>query len=293
MTVVYADVLFLINFCMDFLALSLCGAILHLPLRQKRLLLAALLGGLYAVAAALYTGYAIVSAIIGLFAAAILCAIGYGKDCGRRRFFTALILFFLVSWLLGGMITAFYGFLTRFFEKREQLLTHLLEGDGKLPLFFLLALLCALLITLGRRHLSFFRHREAVRLLLREGGREKTVSAFVDTGNTLCDPLSGRPCVIVDPSAASEVIPADILAFSRREIRDPGELSPESRRRIRLIPAESLGGSQLLVGYLPAGLVIGEGDEGVSAVDAVIVLDSREGRGFFGYGALVPSVLIP
>ena len=292
MTVVYVDVLFLINFCMDFLALCLAGAILHLPHRTVRLIIAAALGGVYAVASALFGGYVIPGILIGMAMAWLLCEISYGGRCARRRFFALLGIFFVTSWLLGGMITAFYSLLARFFEKREELLGALLAGDGRLVIFFVLALFCAMLLGIGRRRFAYLHKQRAVLLTLREGERTKSVTALVDSGNTLCDPLSGRPCIVLDSNTAREVIPADILNFSESEPGDPGVLSAESRRRIRLIPARSLGGSRLLVGYRPTDVIIGEGTAEAHSVDAVVVLDHQGGSGFCGYGALVPSVLI-
>ena len=292
MTVVYADVLFLINFCMDFLALYLSGAMLHLPTRPGRLALGAAAGGTFAVASVLYAGYAWISAILGLLMAVLLCAISYGGRCGGRRYFALISLFFIISWLFGGMITAFYSFLSRFFEAREEMLAVLLEGDGRLPLFFLLALLCALLIGLGRRRFSVFHKQRTVLVTIREGEKAKTLTALVDSGNTLCDPLSGKPCIVLDSRAAADVIPPDILAFSKKGAGDLSVLSAESRRRIRLIPSESLGGHRLLVGYLPTDAVIEEKAGHAHSVDAVVVPDEHGEGGFCGYSALVPSVFV-
>ena len=71
MTVVYIDVLFLINFCMDFLALILSGSVMHLEVRRGYLTAAAALGGVYAVLAALFPGNAAVGAVIGIASALI------------------------------------------------------------------------------------------------------------------------------------------------------------------------------------------------------------------------------
>ena len=50
---VYADLLFLVNFSMDFLCLYLSVKLLHLPRARWRMLLAAALGGVYSVVALL------------------------------------------------------------------------------------------------------------------------------------------------------------------------------------------------------------------------------------------------
>ena len=45
----YADVLFAINFSMDFLAMFICSIILHIKTTRKRIILAAVLGGAFGV----------------------------------------------------------------------------------------------------------------------------------------------------------------------------------------------------------------------------------------------------
>lgn len=292
MPVVYVDVLFLINFCMDFLALRSAGAILHIPAKRCLLLLAAILGGVYAVASALFPGDPLVAIVIGGGVAALLCYVAYGGRCGKPRFFGLVLLFFLISWLLGGMITAFYEFLGGFFKDRGELLSFLLDGDGKLAVFFGLAALAAVFLGIGRRQLLHRRHAEAVRLTIFEGEDSETVSAMVDSGNTLTDPLSGRPCIVLTAGAAVEIVPDDIKQLSAEAGLDPTRLSDGSRRRIRVIPAESLGGNQLLIGYVPTKLLLATEGEEERCVDAVLVLDPRERVGYNGYGALVPATLI-
>ena len=94
MQVVYVDVLFFINFCMDLLALRCAGAILHLPAGRFRLSLASAIGGGYAVASALYPGGAVLSAAIGIGVAGLLCYVAYGGLCKRGRLLAVFALFF-------------------------------------------------------------------------------------------------------------------------------------------------------------------------------------------------------
>ncbi len=292
MPVVYVDVLFLINFCMDLLALRTVGAILHLPAGRGALLLSSVFGGIYAVISALAPGYPLVSTAIGGGVAVLLCYVAYGRECAKPRFFGLVTLFFIISWLLGGMITAFYGFLNSFFEDQSELLALLLEGDGKIAVFFVLVCLSALLLGAGERQLLHRKHTASVNLTICEGEQRETVLAMVDTGNTLCDPLTGKPCIVLISKAAERVIPRDILDFSAQQSLDPSMLSDAGRRRIRLIPTESIGGSRLLVGYMPRGLLLEDGTDNARGVDAVLVLDPRGEGDYNGYDALMPATLI-
>lgn len=288
MKVVYVDVLFLINLCMDFLALYIAGGVLNLQRQRSSLIFASVLGGAYAVIAALYPGNATLGILIGGAASILLCYVAYGKKTGARSFSFVCVVFYVISWLLGGMIGAFYGLLSRFFEDREDLYRALTDGDGRIAVFFGIAGTAATLIGLIKRHFAFQRQARTVTLSLTALGRSKTVSALVDSGNLLADPLSGRPCIVLHPDVAQELLPRDVLTFWRSGGVDPTVLGPKTARRIRLIPAETVGGHDLLVGYLPDRVeVLGDSRR---VVDALLVL-GRGGEQYAGNTALIPSVL--
>ena len=186
------------------------------------------------------------------------------------------------------MISAFYELLSHFFRDREDLFRALTDGDGRLALFFALTTAAVLLIGLFRRHFVFQRQERSVQLLVSALGKSMTVSALVDSGNLLADPLSGRPCIVLHPDIAKAILPRDVLSFWRSGGKDPTLLCAATARRIRLIPAETVGGRDLLVGYMPDRIEV-LGDTG-RAVDALLVL-GKEGERYAGNGALIPSVL--
>lgn len=292
MQVVYIDVLFLINFCMDFLALWFCGSLLHLPRRLRPLLLAAALGGVYAATEAVLPGNPTVSLLVGAGTALLLCFTAYGRHCRAGLFATLCALFFGISGLFGGMITAFYTLLERFFRDRSDFYEALIGGEGRLAVFSALAMLVVTAVSLSRRLFAASAMARSAKVEIRDGGRTRMLSAMVDTGNTLHDPLSGKVCIVIDPHAVLGVLPEDVLSFSAGGDLDLERLLPKNRKRIRLVPTESVGGGRLLVGYLPDRIEVASSEgRGRRSVDAVLVLDER-GGGFNGHAALLPPVLI-
>ena len=289
MTVVYVDVLFLINFCMDFLALLLSGAILHLEAKRSYLLISSALGGVYAVLAALFPGNALIGALIGIGAAYLLCYIAYAHACRQKTLLCVFVFFYGASWLLGGMITGAYEFLRSFFENRHELFLAITEGDGKIAFFFSLLLSCAFLLHMLKRHLYFKKEEKSVDITVSAGTARATLSALVDSGNTLCDPISGRPCIVISPKAADPILPSDIIRLSKSDPPDLTELSDRSRRRIRLIPADMVGGHRLLIGYRADRITV-EAPRGPHAVDAFLVIGGAEDE-YCGHAALIPSIL--
>lgn len=289
MTVVYVDVLFLINFCMDFLALFLSGTIMHLETAKGHLTVSSAIGGIYAVLAALFPGNAIIGALIGIATALLLCYAAYGHACHGKIFWCVFALFYGTSCLLGGMITGAYEFLKGFFENRHELFLAITEGNGKIAFFFSLLISCAFLLGLLKRHLSFKKEEKSVDITVSAGTSSTTLSALVDSGNTLCDPISGRPCIVISPRSAAPIVPLDILRLAQEPTPDIDMLSEHSRRRIRLIPANMVGGHRLLIGYRADKITV-EAACGSHAVDAFLVIGGA-GDEYCGHAALIPSIL--
>lgn len=291
MQVVYVDTLFLINFAMDFISLWFAGKLMHLRRRRRALLLSAFLGGIYGTAASVLAGNHTLTVLIGMAASFLLCFIAYHERMPKRRFICLCALFYGISLLFGGMLTALYQLLARFFTDKPDLYQLLSGGDAKAFFFFAAVLLSVSIIGIAERFFAVDKSAKSVGVSVFLGRKKVTVTGLVDSGNTLRDPLSGRAAIVVNAKAVEGVLPKDVLSLARSGGFDPEKLTGESRRRIRIIPAESLSGNQLLVGYMPDKIeLVGEKEN--YETDALLVIAGKHKEGFNGFSAIVPSVLI-
>lgn len=69
-------------------------------------------------------------------------------------------------------------------------------------------LLLRLLLGQGARHGG----GERLKITISVCGRKQTVTALHDTGNTLRDPVSGRPALVLEREAAEDLWPPDVAA---------------------------------------------------------------------------------
>ena len=79
MQTLYADILFLINFSMDFLTLYVTAAILRRKTSVARLSVASAIGGLYGVASVFMQGILILNIFINLAVSYLMCVIVFSK----------------------------------------------------------------------------------------------------------------------------------------------------------------------------------------------------------------------
>lgn len=251
---VYADLLFLINFSMDFLCLFLVAKLLARRLSLLRGGIAASLGGMYSVAA-LFLPFPSWGALAADVAVCLLmCFIAFGN---RRERPTALLLvsaaFFLSSMLLGGIMTAIFNLLNRAAPPLEELSN---GQDIPLWIFAPVAALSTLLTRIGER---FFRARaqtESADLEICLGKRKTVVRAMCDNGNLLRDTLSGKPVIVADKRVALNLLPADCPPLSEWDAETVAVLPPAIAARVRLIPVGTANAEGLMIALRPDGIIV-------------------------------------
>ena len=267
---VYADILFLINAAMDGLCLILTGKILHRRLKTPRVLLGAALGGIYAVLALLLDLGSVGALLLDVGVCLLLCTVVFTEKRGRPGglLFTAAV-FYLLSMLLGGVMTALYNLFNRLGV--SKLFPPGEDGPG-VWLFGLLALLGSGITLLGGRLFKSSGARHPCCVTVELEGRRLTLDGLVDTGNLLRDPLSGKPVICADLGSLEGLL-SPTLAEALRDPRLTASLPPQEARRIRLIPVNTATGSGMLSGFVPDRLWVRDtsaGKAGEREVQAVL-----------------------
>ena len=284
MQTVYIDLYFFINFSMDFLCLYLTARMLSERLSPLRGILASVIGGVYACSALLLGVGGVGGFAVDLAFGLIITAVALAKKGSVGRVFLQALVFAATSTALGGIMTAlFYLFnKTGIFDFVKET-----DGDGiSVWIFFILALISGVLTLLGGKGLTKRLSASEVMVEITIGGRAVTLRGISDSGNLLCEPLSGKPCVIVDRARLASVLPSELVCPDRGDALSAlGGLCEETRKRVVLIPASTATGEGMLVGLRAERIVIEAGGKKREA-DAVIALSDIEA------GALVPSCLL-
>jgi stage II sporulation protein GA (sporulation sigma-E factor processing peptidase) len=227
---IYLDLVFLLNFLVDFLLLLGTNRLAGFPTGWGRASLAALLGGVYA-AGCLLPGFRFLgSTFWRMVMLSVLSLIAFGMN---RSAFHRGAVFVLLSMALGGIAS---GTDSRNFS----------------------AVICCgavlwVLCRIGFR--GQVGSREYVPVQLRLGEKSITRIALRDTGNTLKDPLTGEQVLVAGEDAAAE-----LLGLSAHQLRHPIEtLAMGEITGLRLIPYHSVGNpAGMLLAFRFHGARIGE-----------------------------------
>lgn len=198
--VVYLDRVFLLNLLLDYLLLLAAAQLSGRTLHRLRLLACAAGGGAYAVLTFLPGCGFLRTPLCQLAVGSIIALCAYG---GRGR---PALLFLLLSGGLAGFVLA----LGLWAGSPTGLLGRVYRGEVSWPLLLGAALgfyvLLRLLLGQGARHGG----GELLKITISVCGRKQTVTALHDTGNTLRDPVSGRPALVLERRAAAELWPPEV-----------------------------------------------------------------------------------
>ena len=235
MTVIYLDVLFLLNLVVDYLLLLAAARITGEVFSRLRLALGALLGAVYAAAIFLPGCLWLSHPLCKLLSAVGMVLIAFGKS---RRLLRLILVFLGASAALGGVVLALQllgtggltlenGVLYTGFDMRLLLVTVIVAY----------ALLSTVFARVAR-HGGTRQDLCSTKIWL--GNESLCLTTLLDTGNTLTDPANNRPVMVaegqvLEPLLPHEIDPADPVGSLERLRDDP------LRRRFQLLPYRAVG----------------------------------------------------
>ena len=280
--VLYADTLFLSNFILNFLSLSLAGNVMHIAYKKSRLFLSSVLGGAYALLAVLCAFPGALHTACGILLSALLVLIAFGR-CGKvGLFLRSFVLFYFSTLLLGGAMEALFALLEETFGMRTDALIR--PADAVLVIgfsaYFILRMITRFL---GGGALPY-----SVNVMIASNGRSVTLPLLVDSGCQLSDPITGKGAILVSLSALRGVFPPQVIASaSSRHVEVPEDFS--LARRSRLLPIQGAGGEGMLLAFKADEVrLLSDG----ATLDVWVGLYASDGTRFGGCKGLIPSSLL-
>ena len=235
MTVVYLDRVVVLNGLVDYLLLLGTAWLCGLPLRRRRLLLWAFGGGLYG-AAVFLPGFDALGHPAVRLGAGVFMAWG----ALRRRWRPVGVFLLLAAGLAGAVLSLGLGC-----GSVRGLAQRLYYADISWQGLILVSVLSYATLRLFMGQAARHGGGELLNVTIALGGRTQTVTALYDTGNTLRDPVSGCPALVLERREA-ETLWSPEVARLLAEDAPPEEKMARLHRmgcpvRFTLLPFRTVG----------------------------------------------------
>ena len=241
--VVYGDLLFLINFSMDFLCFYISCLLLHQKLPLFRMCLSSFIGGVYSVLALFIPLKGLKATAIDIFVLGLMCLTVYlRKNVTLGKILKGIFLYFFVSALLGGLMTSLFSLFNRI-----ELLAKQTEIDEGIDVWiFALLVLIASVFTLkgGKTFRNSNSKRMAILVIESDMGCVE-LRALVDSGNLATDPISGKSVIFVSVEKCKNIIDNALYNFVNNN-RNIYDVPITVLSKIRMIPTRAVSGETLL-----------------------------------------------
>lgn len=223
--VYYVEYVFAENFIIDFILLFITGKLVRKGIVYKRLIAASIVGALYVILTA-YVAEAFMTYFIVKFSVSVLMLM-IAFDCkGILVNLRMIICFYITSLIMVGIITGLYYF-TYSKITVGVIVVSLFTGYVALNFFFK--------EIKTRREKNNYMRTVTIRLM----DSSKSIRGFIDTGNELSDPLTGKPVIVVNMQCIKSVLGdelySNVLSFYNKEKTYEEILSNHSDINLRVV----------------------------------------------------------
>lgn len=284
--IIYGDVLLVINFSMDFLSLYITAKIMHIKLNSFRITSAAVIGALYSLFILGINASQLVSALFSIAFSFLMCSIAYGKF-KFARYIKNTSVFYIVNFALGGGITAICNLLNMWKNNKSLWINgtyDVLYGDIPFGLLLVLACFCGALSLFSGKIIKKQKSIKTAEIEIVIQKQNVLLTALIDSGNLLREPISGKAVIVACYSSLRSVIPTELLdLFKNQDISTTR--NEELLSKLRLIPTHSVGKNGLLFALLPDSVKVNG-----NPVDAYVAVDTAK-NSYGEYQAIIPSAL--
>jgi stage II sporulation protein GA (sporulation sigma-E factor processing peptidase) len=241
--VVWVDVLVLENFFMNLFLLYLLDRLTGSRQIWWKLGLASLAGALYVVVVFFPDLHIFYSFLMKLLVSMVMIAIAF-TPYSFRRFLKLILLFYLETFIIGGCIIAVFYILNGDINAAYG---SLLINSISSSYLIIGSIISIIFVKLGFDYFENYYKTEnnKIKLDVYMNKRKCSITALVDTGNALKDPITNIPVIIAYVKAIADIFPdnvkKNIIEEENYESVIKDIINSSLKTRIRIIPYKTIG----------------------------------------------------
>lgn len=242
--IIYADILFLIDISMDFLALYLSAYLLKVRFKVKSVLLGAIIGAVFSTLSVIMRSESIIASLV---VSVIMCFIAFAGN-GIFIKLKSLPVFYAVNMLLGGVMTALFNLFNIFTKGERQLLIfgqlNTVSSNMPLAVFYIGFFAILIIIAVFKKLFVSLPVHRSLDLTVKIGKNTKHFNVIEDSGNKVCEPISGDPIIFLKEKAINELAGEKVTSA----LKMGSEFySGKNKQRYRIVIYKTVSGNDMCV----------------------------------------------
>lgn len=247
----YIDLILLENIIMNYIIILATGMVCKANIKQTRLILASLLGGIYAIIICVIDFKFCTNQITKLLISICMVYISF-NPMNVKVMIKQLFIFYLTSFCFGGVA---YYLLYCVNSNLIRSVNGILVGTYPIKIALLGGILGFFIVNISFKIIKSKLTKKDMIYHIDIYYKEKksSIKAILDTGNLLTDPISSTPVLIVEAQALRNIISENILKNIENILYGKfKEIDEDIKTRCSIIPFSSIGKNNgMLIGFRP------------------------------------------
>ena len=268
MSIIYVDVLIVINIFINYFLLLATSCFLHTKTKRYRLLIGALIGGIASIIIFFNNLHPLllISFKLLLCISIVISVFGFKSI---RILFSSCLIFIAVSFTFAGIVMLIFTTLS----------PNGMYYKNGIVYFDISAIILCFLCVISYFIVSGIEHFTSTRILKKEiyplyikvGCNEVILNAVVDSGNKLCDPFTNKRVIVCEARSLKGILPKDVMARILDTIVPDLEKAVGTawEHKLKLIPYKVVGKNGFLLAFSPEQIYIEKENKKI-VLDALI-----------------------
>lgn len=272
----YIDIYFIINTLLNFIILRITKSVIKSKSSNPRLLLSSIAGALFAILILFPQTEFVTGAAGKIIFSIILTSLSF-KAVSFKDFIKNLAVFYLISFTIGGCGYSLINIINKNSFSTSKLL---------LITIFISYLILNIASTVYEKYLRYDTLIHKLTIVVNDS--KINTDCFYDTGNTLYDPISKLPVIVVDIDVVKNLLPQNII----QDIINSDDItsiyfSSYTNIKLKLIPYHTVSGNGFMLGFKPTEILIdGKNTNAIIAISKTNVSNEKK------YSAIVNPQII-
>ncbi|PYZ97935.1 sigma-E processing peptidase SpoIIGA [Alteribacter lacisalsi] len=275
----YLDVIWLLNFLVDWMLLALTALALKRGVSKKRLAAGAFTASMYLFFLFSPIAQTAATPLFKIAYSALIVYTAFGFK-GFRPFCKAWLMFYFVSFMTGGGLIAAHAFFSTEILIVNDTFATRLNGFGS-PASWLFVVIGFPAVwyfskrSIGGIETAKIRYDHIMQVQIRASGVDLGLKGFVDSGNQLKDPISGRPVMIIDMTKLKASFPDELVQFTEKGTESVTDFASVEKHAMTLVPYRTVAGSHQFLWCLKPEIVRlnpGSGEQPFTCTNVLIGL---------------------